>query len=198
MYPFRPDPIVRIRVPEPEGKLRRLKPCQPHTPSVVESARQLVEGTCLTQKVIAQRVGVAQGTVSRWCQRYDWQRPEGAFPLHRRPERRWVQPMVGWVLVRRLRYQAERLLREVESAPAVDPHKLAEALTLTERARAMMRQRKASDRRLVPPTDTLDDLLHPSGRCGRRRDGTAASIKAWRTRWARAAAAKGERGGSET
>ena len=193
MYPYRPEPIIRIRVPEPEGKLRRLAPCQPHTPAVVESARQLVEGTCLTMRVIGARVGVAQGTISRWCQRYDWQRPEGAFPLQRRPERRWVQPMVGWLLVRRLRYQAERLLRDLEAAPEVDAQKLAEALGLTERARAMMRQRKPSDRRLVPATDTNEQLLKPTGRHGRRRNRTAASLKAWRTRWARAAA-KAERG----
>ena len=131
MYPYRREPIIRIRVPEPEGKLRRLASRQPHPPAVVESARQLIEGTCLTMAVIGERLGVTQGTISRWCERYDWERPEGAFPLRRRPERRWVQPMVGWVLVRRLRYQAERLLRDLEAAPQVDPQKLAEALELT-------------------------------------------------------------------
>jgi hypothetical protein len=80
MYPFRPDPVIRIRISEPGGEERRSQPQQPHPPSVVEAVRQLVEGTRLPFKVIGHRTGVNSGTISRWAEKHGWQRPAGACP----------------------------------------------------------------------------------------------------------------------
>ena len=70
MYPFRPDPVIRIRISEPGGEERRSQPCEPRPPSVVEAARQLVEGTRLTFTTVGHRVGVSQSTITRWAAKH--------------------------------------------------------------------------------------------------------------------------------
>jgi hypothetical protein len=186
MCPFRPDPFIRIRISEPGGEERRTQRQQPHPPSVVEAVRQLVEGTRLPFKVIGHRTAVNGGTISRWAEKYAWQRPAGAWSSHRRPERRWAKPLIGRVLASRLRGQAERLLRDLEAAPAVDPAKLDEALTLVARAREEWQNR--APRRGEPPPPATDPVA-PPGRRKSQHDRVAAALKGWRTRWSRKEAA---------
>ncbi|MFL5200454.1 MAG: hypothetical protein ACJ8BE_26625, partial [Microvirga sp.] len=83
--------------------------------------RHLVETTTFPFRVIAVRTGVNSGTIARWTEKHGWTRPPGAWPRNARPERRYEPVLIGRVLATRLRLQAERLLREIESAPAVDP-----------------------------------------------------------------------------
>lgn len=51
---------------------------QPYDDDVVALARELVEGTTLTQKEIAARIGVSQMSVGRWARAGRWRRPFGA------------------------------------------------------------------------------------------------------------------------
>jgi hypothetical protein len=181
-YPFRPDPIIRISVPEVGGAERRRTRQQVHPPSTVEAVRQLVEGTRLPFKVIGHRTGVNDGTISRWVEKYGWSRPPGAAPLKARPERRWVRPMIGRALASRLRIQAERLVRDLEAAPQVDPEKLDEALRLLAEAREQQRIR--APRRRPPPPAPADSA--PKARRKRsRHDRVAAALKGWRQRYSR-------------
>jgi hypothetical protein len=125
--------------------------------------------------VIADRTGVNQGTISRWIEKHGWTRPPGAWPSTRRPGRRYVPVLVGRALAQRLRIQAERLVSEIEEAPAVDPAALAEALVLLERARAEQQIRRTRRRR--PPTP---EELGPveAAEATRRAEAKAARSKA--------------------
>src|SRR3954451_24726647 len=128
MYPYNLPPIVRIRIPAPDGGERRSHPRHPHPPSVVARVKALGETPSLPVKNIARRVNLNSGTLSRWVQRHGWTRPPGAPKLCPRPERRWVPVIQGRVLAAaRLRAQAERLIGEIEGAPRVDAERLAEA-----------------------------------------------------------------------
>src|SRR3954471_3550626 len=136
MYPYNLPPVVRIRIPAPDGGEPRSHPRHPHPPSVVAQAKALVETTTLPLKTIARRVNLNSGTLSRWVQRHGWTRPPGAPKLCPHPERRWVPVIQGRVLAARLRAQAERLIREIEGAPRVDAARLAEAQRILREARA--------------------------------------------------------------
>jgi hypothetical protein len=173
MYPFRPDPFIRIRISEPGGEERRTQRQEPHPPSVVEAVRQLVEGTRLPFKVIGHRTAVNGGTISRWAEKYAWQRPAGAWSSHRRPERRWAKPLIGRVLASRLRGQAERLLRDLEAAPAVDPAKLDEALTLVARAREEWQNRAPRRREPAAARAPPGRPVRPAEKPARPRRGGA-------------------------
>ena len=111
--------------------------------------KALIEGTRLTHKTIGQRTGVTSGTISRWREKYGWQRPPGAAPSWRKASGRWVPVVLGRVLAQRIRIQAERLVSEIERAPRVDPEELKEALSLLEEARLGQYIRRG--RRLMPP-----------------------------------------------
>ena len=181
-YPFRPDPVIRISFPEITGVERRTYRQQPHPRSTIEAVRQLVEGTRLTFKTIGHRTGVNSGTISRWVEKYDWTRPEGAAPLNRRPERRWVRPMHGRILASRLRIQAERLLRYLESDPQVDPKALEEGLRLLAQARDEQKIRTPARQ---PPPRSIVAPEQPGRRTKKHHDRVAAALKGWGTRYTR-------------
>src|SRR5687768_9958315 len=130
MYPFRPEPIIRLRISLPNGEDPRPHPRHAHPDSVVAAARHLVETTPLPHKTIGHRVGVDKGTISRWIEKHGWVRPPSASKSNRRPGARYVPVLVGRALAQRLRIQAERLVCEIEAAPQVDAGKLAQALDL--------------------------------------------------------------------
>jgi hypothetical protein len=134
------------------------------------------------------RTGVNSGTIARWTEKHGWTRPPGAWPRNARPERRYEPVLIGRVLATRLRLQAERLLREIESAPAVDPTALDAALTLLTRAREEQqirrtRKRRPPDPASVPvkrPRPELDAETRLRVKETRRK----AAHKGWVTRWA--------------
>jgi hypothetical protein len=180
MYPFRQDPLIRIRISAPGGEDPRTYRQQPHPPATVAAVKALIEGTRLPHKVIGHRTGVNPGTVSRWREKYGWQRPPGAPPSTRRPGTRYVPVLLGRALSQRIRIQAERLVTEIERAPRVDPEELKEALSLLEEARLAQYVRRGQ--RLMPPRHPPPP---PEGRGRRQRDRHAAALKSWSTRWAR-------------
>ncbi len=155
MNPFRPPPVLRVRVPPKLGE-HRTHPQQAHPPETVAAVRRLVETTLLPHKVIGERTGVDKGTVSRWAHKHGWRRPPGAPAAPQRQTPAYVPVLVGRALAQRLRIQAERLISDIESAPRVDLAALKEALALLERARAEQQIRRS--RRLRPPTpDEIDE-----------------------------------------
>lgn len=188
MYPLRPQPITRIRICAPGGEEPRSHPKQPHPPSVVAAVRHLIETTRYSHRLIAERAGVNRGTVSRWRAKYGWKRPPGAWPPNPRPEQRYVPVLIGRALAQRLRIQAERLLTEIESAPAVDPAALAEALRLLAQSREQQRVRRG--RRLKPPPPRPPEAIEAEIAAKKKRrqhDREAAALLGWQGRYSRRA-----------
>src|SRR5829696_1354980 len=183
-----PPSIVRLNPFAPVGEAPRPHPKAAHPPAVVAQVRHLVETTPFPYQVIAVRTGVNSGTIARWTEKHGWTRPPGAWPRNARPERRYEPVLIGRVLATRLRLQAERLLREIESAPAVDPTALDAALTLLTRAREEQqirrtRKRRPPDPASVPvkrPRPELDAETRLRVKETRRK----AAHKGWVTRWA--------------
>jgi hypothetical protein len=92
------------------------------------------------------------------------------------------------VLATRLRLQAERLLREIESAPAVDPAALDAALTLLARAREEQQIRRTKKRRRPDPASVPVKRARPEldaeTRLRVKETRRKAAHKGWLTRWA--------------
>jgi hypothetical protein len=188
-----PPTLLRLRLSAPGGGDPRPHPKAAHPPSVVAQARHLVETTPYTFRDIGTRTGVNGGTIARWTEKYGWTRPPGAFPGRARPERRFVPVLLGRALAQRLRVEAERLVRDIEAAPAGDPAALAQALDLLERARAEQRVRRGKRRRPPDPPPGAGeaakapkpdlDPLDPETRERVRETRRKAAHKGWATRW---------------
>jgi hypothetical protein len=114
---------------------------------MVETVRALIEDTTLTYHQIAARTGASPASISRWMQAGAWKRPPfaprsmltvptpraTAYNKHRR-------------LAARLTALAERTIRELEDAPAIDLDKLGQALELAKMAKlAAMRRTPRRD-----------------------------------------------------
>ena len=98
--------------------------------------RHLVETTLMTYAEIAQRTGVARGTIWHWSNTRKWMRP-GFAP-------RWTHTVPAWragrqrrrrMLAVRLVALAERYLHALEAASAIDAARLREARALLAMAR---------------------------------------------------------------
>jgi hypothetical protein len=155
-------PIVRLRVTpdEPaEGppaivEQRPHGSRRPHTDMAVAKVRHLIEHTDLTYSEITKKTGVGRASISRWTRDGKWQRPAFApratdlVPTLRAGRRLRMRK-----LAERLEALADRHLRELEQAPAVDPDRLMQAMQLVKMARleAVGRRRR---RRVVGPTTT--------------------------------------------
>jgi hypothetical protein len=185
MYPpYHPSPLVDLRIPPREGVVRRPHPKHPHPARVVAMVRRLVETTCEPQHVIALTAGVDKGTVSRWMNKHGWKRPEGAAPSYRHVNKKLAAPLPSSAdLARRLRVQAERLIAEIESAPAVDPAAVAEALVLLDRVREAQKVRHPQK----PHTPARPPWIAPKpGKTRLTRDERrAAVLRGWNKRYRR-------------
>lgn len=189
MDPF-PSPIVRLRVGPPGGEAPRPHPQHPHPPSVVAQVKALIETTTLPHRVIAKRAGVDKGTVSRWRAAHGWTRPPGASLSNPRPDQRYRPVLIGRALAQRLRAQAERLVSEIERAPAVDPAALAQALGLLAQAREEQQVRRTRKRLPPPPPSPAEadaareaDAFAKKDR--RRRTREEAALLGWKGRYSR-------------
>jgi hypothetical protein len=123
-----PDqPSVRDR---PRGARRS------HIAATVREVRHLVETTLITYAEIAQRTGVARRTIWHWSSHGKWMRP-GYAP-------RWTHTVPAWragrqrrrrMLAVRLVTLAERYVRALAAAGAVDAVRLREARALLSMAK---------------------------------------------------------------
>jgi hypothetical protein len=122
-----PPAIVEQR---PRGSRR------PHTDMAVAKVRYLIEQTGLTYSEIAKKTGVGRASICRWARDGKWLRPAHApratdlVPTLRAGRRLRMRK-----LATRLEALAQRHLRELEEAPAVDPDKLMQALQLVKMTR---------------------------------------------------------------
>jgi len=150
--------IVRLRVlpdgpqavagPRPRGSRR------PHTDAEVAAVRRLIEETTLTYGEIAAKTGVGRASICRWTRDAGWQRPLFApRATDTVPRARASARLKARTLAARLAALAERYIRELEEATAVDQDKLAEALELLKMAKVAARPR----RRRRPAEEAADD-----------------------------------------
>ncbi len=111
----------------------------PHGDAKVSEVRHLVETTLMTYAEIAQRTGVARGTIWHWSSHDKWMRPSFAP--------RWTHTVPAWragrqrrrrMLAVRLVTLAERYVRALEAAPALDAARLREARALLSMAKLAM------------------------------------------------------------
>jgi len=131
-----PDDGAPMVLPRPYGKGR------PYADGAVEAVRALIEETTLTYHQIAARTGASPASISRWMQAGAWKRPLFApRSMLTVPTPRATAYNKHRMLSRRLLALAERYVRELEGAPAIDLDKLGHALELMKMAKlAAMRR----------------------------------------------------------
>src|SRR5205814_3033324 len=116
----RPDEPEPAAGPRPRGSRR------PHTDARVAAVRRLIEQTELTYGEIAARTGVGRASICRWTRDGGWRRPPFApRATDTVPSARASARLKARTLAARLRALAERHIRELEQAPAVDFDRLA-------------------------------------------------------------------------
>jgi predicted transcriptional regulator len=115
-------------------------PRRAHVAATVSEVRHLVETTLMTYAEIAQRTGVVRATIWKWSKTRKWIRPTFAP--------RWTHTVPAWragrtrrrrMLAVRLVALAERYIRTLEAASAVDAVRLREARALLAMARRATR-----------------------------------------------------------
>ena len=145
----RPDePAAIVGPPRPRGSRR------PHTDAKVAQVRRLIEETPLTYGEIARRTGVGRASICRWTRDFGWRRHAFApRPTDHVPRARASAQLKRRTLAARLDALAERLIRELEDAPCVDPEKLAEALELLKMAKLAARPRRGALKRGLDKAD---------------------------------------------
>lgn len=166
-FPNVPPPIHRLRVrpddqkpgeppaieghrPRVQGKASR----RPHTDLTVAAVRRLIEATTLNYSDISKKTGVGRASISRWARDGQWTRPMDApRATDRMPTHRASRKLRQRRLAERLHALAERMIRELESAPAVETEALMQALQVLKMARleAQGRRRRRS---MFGPTET--------------------------------------------
>ena len=139
--PDDPDAVVGPRPVGKNGKASR----RPHTDAKVRQVRDLIQNSTLTYGAIARQTGVGRASICRWTRDQGWVRPVFApRATDTIPRVRAGQKLKLRLLAERLRALAERYVRELEDAPALDADRLMQALTVLKMARleAMGRRRR--------------------------------------------------------
>lgn len=110
-----------------------------HIAATVSEVRNLVETTLMTYAEIAQRTGVLRATIWKWSKTRKWMRP-GFAPryTHTVPVWRAGRARKRRMLSVRVVALAERTVRALEAASAVDAPKLREARALLAMAKRTM------------------------------------------------------------
>lgn len=165
--PRTPPPITRLRVtpdapkdggapavtserPRQNGKASR----RPHTDTRVAAVKSLIERTTLTYSEISQKTGVGRASISRWARDGGWIRPlDAPRATDRMPSERASRKLKQRKLASRLHALAERMIRELETSPRVEPEALMQALQVLKMAKleAQGRRRRRS---MFGPTET--------------------------------------------
>lgn len=151
-----------------------------HIAATVREVRHLVETTLMTYAEIAQRTGVNRGTIWHWSKHGKWLRP-GFAPrsTHTVPAWRAGRTRKRRMLAVRLVALAERTVRALEAASAVDAARLREALALlamaklaagpnTPRARLLAAVRPVAEAKSRARVSTPGKTGAPNDRRGQR------------------------------
>src|SRR4051794_17885948 len=121
-----------------------------HIAATVREVRHLVETTLMTYSEIAQRTGVARGTIWHWSKHGNWLRPGFA------PRSTWTVP--AWRAGRQRRRRmlgvrlvalAARYIQTLEAASALDAPRLREARALLAMAKLAARPQTPRQRLLA-------------------------------------------------
>lgn len=165
--PHTPPPITRLRVrpdeakpgevpaidaarPRTNGKASR----RPHNDLTVKAVRRLIETTALNYDDISTRTGVGRASISRWARDGGWLRPADApRATDRMPTERASRKLKQRKLASRLQALAERMIREMEQSPRVEPEALMQALEVLKMAR-LEAQGRHQRRTRVGPAET--------------------------------------------
>lgn len=139
---LRPSSAADERAPRmalpPGGKGR------PHHDGTVAAVRALIEETTLTYHQIAARTGASPASISRWMQAGEWKRPLFApRSMLSVPTTRATAYNRYRTLATRLFALADRYVRELEAAPAIDLDRLGQALELAKMAKLAAMSRTA-------------------------------------------------------
>lgn len=130
-----------------------------HADSTVALIRRLIETTTLSQRAIAAKTGISQGTISFWARNSGWQRPAFApRATDTVPTARAGRRLKLRLLAERLQALAERMVRELEETPGVDLDKLMQALQALKMAR-LEAQGRCGRRKLLSRAETERDRL---------------------------------------
>jgi len=142
---MRRHPADDARAPIPKGAYGKGRP---YADGAVETVRRLIEETTLTYHQIAARTGASPASISRWMQAGAWKRPLFApRSMLTVPTPRATASNKHRLLSRRLLALADRTVRELEDAPAIDLDKLGQALELAKMAKlaAMSRTQRRTE-----------------------------------------------------
>src|SRR4051794_27814529 len=119
--PAEPPPVITVQRAPGKGR--------PHTAATLARVRHLFEHTDLTHTEIAAQTGVALGTITRWKRQLRWRRPAYApRATDSVPDWRAGRRLKLRKLAVRLRAQAERCVRDLETLPETDVETLMQAL----------------------------------------------------------------------
>jgi len=150
-------------------------PRRAHVAATVNEVRHLVETTLMTYAEIAQRTGVVRGTIWKWSKTRKWMRP-GFAP-------RWTHTVPTWragrqrrrrMLGVRLAALAERYLRALEAASALDTARLREARALLAKAKLAARPPTPRQRLLAAVRPVADPK--PAARASAQSGATGLDI----------------------
>lgn len=146
--------------PIPDRPLAGDRPRGPrlaHVPATVSELRHLVETTLMTYSEIAQRTGVARGTIWNWSRDGKWMRPTFApRSTHTVPAWRAGRTRRRRMLGVRLVVLTERTVRALEAASAVDAPRLREARALLTMAKLAARPQTPRQRLLAAVRPVAD------------------------------------------
>jgi len=146
-----PDDGEPFVPPRPRGSRR------PHTNGQVARVRALIEQTRYTYAEIAKRTGVAPASICRWTRDGSWVRPLFApRATDTVPRFRASAKLRRRTLASRLTALAERAIRELKAAPAVDLARLREALELLKMTKLAERPRRRWQARREKASPVLD------------------------------------------
>lgn len=136
-------PAIEAARPRTNGKASR----RPHNDLTVQAVRHLIETSVLNYSDISTRTGVGRASISRWARDGGWTRPQDApRATDRMPSERASRKLKQRKLATRLHTLAERMIRELEQSPRVEPEALMQALQVLKMARleAQGRRRRRS------------------------------------------------------
>jgi hypothetical protein len=169
----RPKPLVPDR---PRGARRA------HVAATVNEVRHLVETTLLTYAEIAQRTGVLRATIWKWSKTQQWMRPTFAPRYtHTVPTWRAGRTRRRRMLGVRLVALAERYLRALEAASAVDAVKLREARALLAMAKLAARPPTPRQRLLAAVCPVVEAKPRTRVTAGASRNGIDAARTSGKT-----------------
>src|SRR3954452_15522129 len=162
LSPFRAAMQAAAATDQSAPRVLRRPRGSPHPEGTVQAVRRLIEESTLTYGEIAARTDTSPASISRWMKTGAWKRPLFApRSMASVPTPRASVRFQHRELAARLTALADRYVRELDEAPAIDLDRLGQALELLRTARlATMRRtpRRVEAARLGEPMRPIAEL----------------------------------------